>query len=87
MRAIAGFLIAATIALAPVLAFAGSDNPGVSQLLYPYSKARPSLMEPQLSQSSERATCVRNCGQELAACGQSDACQAAWKRCVAACPQ
>jgi hypothetical protein len=87
MKTITRLLIAAVVAMAPALALAGFDNPGVSQPLYPYSKAQPTLTEQQLAQSSGRADCVRACSQQLGACGQSDACQKAWKECVAACPQ
>jgi hypothetical protein len=87
MKPIAALLFAATLALAPALALAGADSPGVSQPPYPYSKAQSSLTEPQLAQSSGRADCVRACSQQLGHCGQSDDCQKAWKICVAACPQ
>ena len=79
MRTIAGLLIAATLVLAPALALAGADNPGVAQPSYPYSRAQPGITTPQLAQSSGRADCVRACSQQLGACGQSDACQKAWK--------
>jgi hypothetical protein len=87
MKTITRLLIAAVVAMAPALALAGSDSSSVSQPPHPYSPAQPGVLAPQLAQSSGRADCVRACSQQLGACGQSDACQNAWKVCVAACPQ
>jgi hypothetical protein len=86
MKTITALLVAAAIALAPTLALAGANSPSVSPPPYPYSKAQPGVLAQQLAQGSTRADCVRACSQQLGACGQSDACRAAWYNCTAACP-